>query len=111
MLWFSAVRPLTARFHSRQRFAPAAPLAIEALRLATNRTFDVTTGAETTASLNAFGQHVFGPGFPSPLDRWTFELPLEDNPAAVSVSATDARQHDLSELTVFLALEFRTSEA
>lgn len=100
-----ALRPLHARFHSRQRHAPEVDLVLDGLRLATNRTFDAT-GAETTASLNAFGQHVFGAGPLSPFDQWTFELPVADNPGAASVSPSDVLQPDLSEIgDVFLALE------
>ena len=44
-------------------------------------------------------------------DRWTLELPLDQNPSAVSVSSSDARQLDLSELSdVFLALEYTARE-
>jgi hypothetical protein len=107
VLRFSARRSLTVRFYSRQRNTPAPPLAFDGLRLATNRTFDVTTGTESTASLNTFGQHVFGGVTPSPSDRWTLELPLEENSSLVSISSTDAKQYDMSELTdVFLALEY-----
>ena len=96
---FLAIRPLTARFYSQQRYTPTTTLPLKGLHLATNRTFDATTGAETTTGLNDFGQHVFGGRTFSPTDRWTFELPLDDNPCAVSVSSTDVKQHDLSELS------------
>jgi hypothetical protein len=113
VLRFSAIRPLKARFYSQQRYAPTAPLPLKGLHLATNRTFDVE-GNPTTATLNAFGQHVFGPGPSttlSPIDRWTLELPLDDNPCAVSVSSTDVKQHDLGELAdAFLALEYKTKD-
>jgi len=111
VLRFSAIRPLTARFYSQQRYAPNVHLQLNGLHLATNRTFDVTTGTETTTNLNAFGQHVFGSGVLSPTDRWTFELPLDDNPAVVSVSSTDVKQPDLSELAdTFLALEYKIKD-
>lgn len=101
-----AVRPLRARFHSRQRHLPDQIVPLDGLRLATNRTFDVATGTETTAALNAFGQHVFGGGPLSPFDRWTFELPLADNPCTLGVTGNDLPQADLSELSdVFLSLE------
>ena len=98
VLRLSAIRPLTAQFYSRQRYVTEVGLSLSGLHLATNRTFDADTGAETTTDLNAFGQHVFGAGTLSPVDHWTLELPLEDNLCAVSVSSTDAKQHDLSEL-------------
>jgi len=82
------------------------------LHLATNRTFDVTTGNETTAVLNPFGEHVFVAGStPSPLDRWTLEFPLDDNLCLLSVSPGDSKQHDLGELAdVFPILEYRVRE-
>jgi hypothetical protein len=105
-----ASRPLSARFYSRQRFAPSTPIQLNAFHVATNRTFD-TAGNGTTAALNSFGQHLFGAGTLSPSDRWTFELPLDENPAAVSVSPNDVKQHDLSELAdAILALEYEVRE-
>ncbi len=107
VLRFSAIRPLTARFYSQQRYAPTTPLPLNGLLLATNRTFDLDTEAETTANPNAFAQHVFGQGSIVPTDRWTLELPLDDNPSAVSVSSADVKQHDLGELAdAVLALEY-----
>jgi hypothetical protein len=101
-----AVRPLKARFFSQQRYLPEVSLALDALQLATNRTFDITSGAETTVALNQLGQHVFSGGPLSPFDRWTFELPLADNPWIVSVASNDVAQPNLSELAdVFLTLE------
>lgn len=112
VLRLSAVRPLSARFYSQQRHVPTTPLAFDRLHLTTNRTFDVTTGNETTVNLNAFGQHVFGGGIPlAPTDRWTLDLPLDANPCLVSVSSNDNKQHDLGELSdLFLALEYVVKE-
>jgi hypothetical protein len=111
-LRFTAVRQLKGRFYSQQRYATAAPLRLDGLHLATNRTFDAVSGTETTASLNPFGQHVFEAGTLSPIDRWTFELPMEDNPCLVSVSPTDVKQYDLSELAdAALSLEYNVSDA
>jgi hypothetical protein len=106
-----AMRPLSARFYSQQRFNPASPLSMNGLRLVTNRTFNLDTGAETTTNLNAFGQHLFAQGPLAPTDRWTLELPLSDNPAAVSVTSADVKQHDLSELSdAVLALEYEIGD-
>lgn len=81
------------------------------LLLATNRTFDLETGDETTTNLNAFGQRVFGTRILAPTDRWTLELPMDDNPALVSVSSADVKQHDLSELSnAMLALEYEVRD-
>lgn len=109
VLRFSAVRPLSARFYGRQRYNVTTPLSMDGLRLATNRTFDVSTGNDTTQTLNALGQALFGGGAtPSPIDRWTLELPLDANPCLASVSSLDTLQHDLGELAdVLLALEFQ----
>lgn len=112
VLRFSAIRPLTARFYGQQRFDPTSPLEMKSLHLTTNRTFDLETGDETTASLNNFGQHVFGQDILAPTDRWTLELPLDDNAGLVSVSSTDVKQHDLSELSdAVLALEYEVHDA
>jgi hypothetical protein len=111
VLRFSAIRPLTARFYSRQCYAPTTPLALKGLNLATNRTFDPATGSENTTNLNAFGQHVFGASTLSPIDRWTLELPLDDNLSVLSVSSTDVKQYDLSELAdSFLTLEYKVKD-
>jgi hypothetical protein len=110
VLRLTAIRPLVARFFSQQRHDPTTEVAFDGLHLATNRTFDVT-GAETTSTLNEFGMQVFkqfpAPETLSPIDRWTLDLALDENPCLVSVSAADARQHDLGELSdVFLSLEY-----
>jgi peptidoglycan hydrolase-like protein with peptidoglycan-binding domain len=110
-LRFTAVRQLKGRFYSQQRYATAAPLRLDGLHLATNRTFDSASGAETTTSPNPFAQHVFGTETLSPTDRWTFELPMEDNPCLMSVSPTDVKQYDLSELAdAALSLEYEVRD-
>ena len=63
--------------------------------------------------MNAFGQHVFGADILSLIDRWTLELSLDDNdnPSVVSVSSTDVKQHEMSELAdVFLAPEYKIKD-
>jgi len=75
----------------------------------TNRTFDLATGAETTTSPNAFSTQLFGNGnvVLSPVDRWTLELPLAENPWFMSVSPTDIAEFDGGELAdAILSLEF-----
>jgi hypothetical protein len=112
VLRFTGSRPLSARVYSQQRYIPSTPLAFDGLRLATNRTFDLATGNETTASLNTFGQHLFGGGTLSPIDRWSLEFPLDENPCLVSVNSADTKQHDLGELAdAFLALEYKVKDA
>jgi hypothetical protein len=84
---------------------------MDGLHLATNRTFDATTGNETTATLNTFGQHVFGGKTLSPIDRWTLELPLDQNPCLVSVSSIDTKQPDLSDLAdTLLPMEYQVKD-
>jgi len=112
VLRFIASRPLNARFYSQQRFDPVTILAVQSLRLATNRTFDLDTGAETATDLNAFGQHIFNSDVIAPTDRWTLELPIDQNAAIVSVTSSDVKQLDLSELSdVVLALEYTARDA
>lgn len=111
VLRFIASRRLTVRFHSQQRFEPAQTFEIENLRLATNRTFDLDTGTETTTNLNAFGQHIFTANTLAPTDRWTLELPLDENDSLVTVSSNDLKQTDLSELSdVALAIEYTVQD-
>jgi peptidoglycan hydrolase-like protein with peptidoglycan-binding domain len=115
LLDFLATRKLSARFYSKQRYLPAAPIVLNRDRIATNRTFDVTTGAETTASLNAFGALIFKNGNAtvalSPVDRWTLELPLADNPWFVTVSPSDIAEFDGGELAdAILGLEFMSTQ-
>jgi hypothetical protein len=111
VLRFSATRHLDGRFYSLQRHLPADHVSLDRLYAATNRTFDAATGTETTAALNPFGQHVFGGAVLSPVDRWTLELPLDDNPCLVSVTTGDVRQHDLRDLAdVFLVLDYEVGE-
>ena len=111
VLQFSATRPLVARFFSQQRFDPVTPVQLDRLHVASNRTFDPDTGAENTVGLNPFGQHIFGSATLSPADRWTFQLPLDDNPSLVGVTGADTRGHDLGELSdVVLTLEYAVSD-
>ncbi|MEJ7608477.1 MAG: hypothetical protein WKF37_19955 [Bryobacteraceae bacterium] len=79
--------------------------------MSSNRTFDLESGTETTTNLNGFGEHVFLGDTLAPTDRWTFELPMDDNPCTVSVSSSDIRQQDLSEVAdAVLALEYEVRD-
>ena len=65
--------------------------------------------SETTTSPNAFSMQLFENGnvVLSPVDRWTFELPLADNPWFMSVSPSDVPEFDGDELAdAILSLEF-----
>lgn len=111
VLRFTAIRPLQVRFYSQQRHVPSVSITMDELHIASNRTFDPTTGVETTTAPNAFAQHVFGGATLSPIDRWSLELPLQDNPSLRSVTPADTLQYDLTEVgDAFLALEYRRPE-
>ena len=74
---------LRARFIGKQRFVPEAPVSLSRRRIFSNQTFGAASGVVTMSSPNAFTTHVFGAGVAmSPVDRWTLELPLADNPLA-----------------------------
>jgi hypothetical protein len=106
---FKATRKLHARFYGRQRYLPAVPLMLSRGRMSTNRTFDPETGLDTTASPNAFTEHLFGDGSfaLSPADRWTLEVPLADNPWFMTVSPSDVAEFDGGELSdAVMILEF-----
>jgi hypothetical protein len=107
LVTFLAIRDFSGRLYARQRYLPNEKLTLVHGGLATNRTFDALTGTETTATPNAFSVHVFGSRTISPVDRWTLELPVADNPFLASVSSADVAEVDASELAdAVLALEF-----
>jgi len=108
---FLATRKLSAHFYCKQRYLTSDSIALSRGRIASNRTFDPTTGTETTAALNAFGARMFKDGTAtvtlSPTDRWTLELPLSDNPCFMSVSPADVAEFDGAELSdAIMSLEF-----
>jgi len=109
VLNFLAMRKLSARFYSKQRYLPTTPVALYRGRVSTNRTFDPSTGANTTVSPNALATQMFGDGTItiSPDDRWTLELPLTENPWFRTVSASDIAAFDGSELgDAVISLEY-----
>jgi PKD repeat protein len=102
-------RKLSVRFYSRQRYLPTEPVDLRRGRAATNRTFDLATGAETTASPNAFTTRLFAGGSAvlSPVDRWTLEIPVADNPWCLSVTPADVVEFDGAEYSdAILSVEF-----
>jgi hypothetical protein len=110
---FLATRKLSARFYGKQRYLPTDVVDLYRGRIATNRTFDLATGAENTTSSNAFSTQLFGNGniVLSPVDRWTLELPLADNPWFMSVSPSDIAEFDGGELAdAILSLEFLSAQ-
>jgi hypothetical protein len=112
VLTFLAIRNFAGRLYAKQRYLPDEKVTLVHGGLATNRTFDALTGAETTATPNAFSVHVFGGRTISPVDRWTLELPVADNPFLASVSSADVAEVDASELAdAVLALEFLGTSA
>jgi hypothetical protein len=111
---FRATRKLSGRFYSRQRYRPADAVPLYRGRTATNRSFDPETGTETTTTLNPFGTQIFKNGSGnvtlSPVDRWTLELPLQENPWFLAVSSSDVGEFDGKELAdAVLTLEFMGS--
>jgi hypothetical protein len=109
VLDFVATRKLSARFYSKQRYLPTETVELYRGRISTNRTFDLASGAENTTSPNAFSTLLFesGNAVISPVDRWTLELPLADNPWFTSVSSSDIAEFDGGELAdAILSLEF-----
>jgi hypothetical protein len=110
---FLATRKLSARFYSKQCYQPATAINLYRERIATNRTFDAATGADTTVSPNGFTTQLFGSGnaLVSPVDRWTLELPLAENPWFMKVSASDIAEFDGGELAdAILSLEFLSTQ-
>ena len=115
-LFFSAVRPLKARAYSTQRHVTEPVFDFGGLSLTSNRRFDQNgteiTGVTPNPQPNLVAKHLFGNGALSPVDEWTIELPLADNPFLRSVSATDVEQYDLAQIQdVVLALEYETTPA
>jgi hypothetical protein len=113
VLDFLATRKLPARFYSKQRYLPTETIELYRGRISTNRTFDLTSGAENTTSANAFSTLLFGNGdvVISPVDRWTVELPVANNPWLTSVSSADIAEFDGGELAdAILTLEFLNAQ-
>jgi len=120
---FTAVRKLRARIYSQQRFVSDRLLALDGLRISTNRVFELdgteTTGTGQNDLPNALTEHLF-PEDPSasqrlalsPADRWTLELSLDDNPFLRSVTANDNIQILLDDLEdAILILEYETGSS
>jgi hypothetical protein len=108
-LSFTALRLLKAHIHGHQRHLPDDIFTLNGLSIATNRTFNPATGVEETKTPNALASHLFEDGPISPVDKWTFELSLEDNPFLRSVTQSDIEEIDLSEIAdAVLSLEYET---
>jgi hypothetical protein len=110
VLTFQAMRNLSARLYSRQRFVPDDLVVLSRMRATTNRTF---TGdhQETTSQPDPLTVHLFGTNpsqtVLSAADRWTLELPLASNPCFLSVSSSDVAEFDGGELgDAVLSLEY-----
>lgn len=110
---FTAVRDLTARIYSRQRFDPDQQIPLKTLRVRSNRVFELD-GTEITGDPphdppNTLTNHLFAAGPISPVDRWTLELSLADNPFLRSVTPNDNEQVELGEIDdAVLLLEYET---
>jgi len=113
-LFFTAVRQLRACIYATQRQYDGPAFEFNGLSLASNRRFNQdgneTNGTGDNPPANPLTAHMFGDGALSPVDEWTIELPLSDNPFLRSVGATDVEQYDLSEIQdAILALEYETT--
>jgi len=111
---FTAVRTLQTRAFCKQRFTPEKVLPMQSLALSSNRTFDEkgeqTTGTGDNPPANPFTTQVFNGNALSPLDDWTLELRLADNPALRGVDRSDQETFDLGELQdALLVLEYETT--
>lgn len=111
---FMVVRVLKGCLYATQHQFSGPALAFNGLSLASNRRFDLNgsdiTGTGTNLPANLMTTQLFTNGALSPVDKWTVELPLFDNPCLRSVSATDVEQYDLAEIQdAVLVLEYETT--
>jgi hypothetical protein len=120
---FTALRKIRARIHSQQRFVPDQQLEFNGLSVSTNRVFDLdgteSTGSGGNDSPNALTEHLF-PRDPvsdqptplSPVDDWTLELTVDDNPFLRSVTSSDVVELELDDIAdAVLILEFEADIA
>jgi hypothetical protein len=108
-LTFIAVRQLKAALYGRQRFDPNQRYDVSGLCLTSNRTFD-SSGSETTVTPNELTTKLLKPASLSPVDEWTFVLPLGENPCLRSVTQSDIEHFDAAELAdLALTMEYETS--
>ena len=111
---FAAVRKLNFRAYGAQRYVKdSAPLPLQGLSAATNRTFDENgtetngTGAPPRPARNELSKRLFGAGEISPEDDWTFELMPEELLGLPAGTGIGAEQLDLSDIQdVVLSMEY-----
>jgi hypothetical protein len=113
-VFFTAVRVMKGRVYSTQRHLSEPLFDFNGLVLTSNRRFDLNgveiTGTGNNPPANTVATHLFTDGALSPVDEWTLELQLPDNPFLRSVSVTDVEQYDLAEIEdAVLALEYETT--
>jgi hypothetical protein len=113
-LSFSAVRLLKARVYCTQRHVSEPLFHFNGLSLTSNRRFDLNgieiSGTSENPPANLLAKHLFKEGALSPVDEWTVELPLSDNPFLRSVSGTDVEQYGFCEIEdVVLTLEYEST--
>jgi hypothetical protein len=104
LLLFTVARDLVMRFYGMQRNQQDL-LTATGLRVATNRVFD-EHGNETQPASSALSTRLFGDGPISPLDTWTLELPVDQNPFLQAVTGDDDLELDLGDMNVLLTLEY-----
>jgi PKD domain len=119
-LAYRAVRSQDVLFYSRQRYRrePGQTLHMAALNVATNRRYDAEG---TQHPLNAAAKHFFGApptAVFSPVDTWSFELPLPGNgqqvpgPFSAPESKPGSLLFDSAQIEdLVLTLEYETRQA
>ena len=105
----TAARTLSARIYAGQRWLPDVRIKISGLSVSTNRVFDATGVPTNAPGYSELAKHLFGPGPLSPLDRWTVELPIADNPSLLVVDRFDKTESISAPfIDVLLSLEYET---
>jgi hypothetical protein len=120
-LTFTAVRQLKTRVKCSQLLFVDRMLNFDGLSLATNRRFDKdgteVTGVDENPQANAFVNYLYAEAFSSsdfspelsPVNNFTVEFPMIDNPFLRTVGASDVEQFGLEEIEdVVLLLEYET---
>jgi hypothetical protein len=98
------IRQLKARFYSDQRFVQTSIVPLDLLHLQTNRTFGSDGIEMNPGNRNSFAQLVFSPDALSPVDNWSLEIRLSENPNLLS---HDPSKPDFSQIQdAILLLEY-----
>ncbi len=90
----TVIRQLKTHVYSRRRSVQASTVLLDLLHVQTNRTFD-SSGETNAGSRNSFAQLFFSPGAISPVDTWSLETHLSENPVLLS---QDPSKPDFSQI-------------